>query len=237
MPEYRVFLTTADHYLEALKSMAWLMNKYWQPLPEVVVVGFALPDFDLPSNWTFASMGNMSDYPFDKWSNALIEFLNAVDDEVFLLSLEDMWPIRQVDTEALDILYHYMLQFEYVAKMDLCGDRLYSMGMQPYGHVNRLDLVKSMPGSPYHLSLMPGFWRREHLLRALIPNESPHQVETIGTLRLSHQQNVIVLGSRQWPLRVCLALRGGDSTKLLLDEIDKDDVIALREMGYLEAWE
>jgi len=237
MPEYRVFITTSDKYLPALKPMAWMMNRHWRPTPDVVVMGFGLPEFDLPSNWTFASMGKQEDYPFGKWSNALIEFLKAVDDDVFLLMLEDMWPIRKVDTEALDILYRYMLQFEYVAKMDLCGDRLYAMGMQPYGYVNRLDLIKSMPGSPYHLSLMPGFWRRQHLLGALIPNESPHQVELIGTQRLSHRQDVIVLGTRQWPLRITLALRGGDSSKLLLDDLGDDDVRAMRGGGFFAPWE
>lgn len=237
-PEYRVFLTTSNNYLPALRPMAWLMEKYWQPVPEVVVLGFdKLPEFDLLDNWTFVTLGKQEDYPFGKWSNAIIKALNKIEDEVILLMLEDMWPIRRVDVEALDILYRYMLQFEYVAKMDVCGDRLYAMGMQPYGHVNRLDLVKSMPGSPYHLSLMPGFWRREHLLNALIPDESPHQVELIGTQRLSHRQDVIVVGTRQWPLRITLALRGGDSGKLLLDELEQADISALRERGYFEPWE
>jgi hypothetical protein len=237
MSEYKVILTTCDRYLPALKPMDWLMKKYWRPLPQVMVMGFGLPDFDLPDDWTFASMGPQEEYPFDKWANALIKLLRSIDDEVVLLMLEDMWPIRKVDTEALDILYRYMLQFQYVAKMDLCGDRLYAMGMQAYGYVSRLDLIKSMPGSPYHLSLMPGFWRREHLLSVLIPNESPHQVETQGTTRLSHKQDVIVLGTRQWPLRVCLALRGGDSGRLLTDEIEADDLAALRNLGYLDTWE
>jgi hypothetical protein len=237
MPEYRVFITTCDSYLPALKCMAWMMDKYWNPQPDVAVLGFKFPDFELPPNWSFCSVGEQEDYPFDKWSDALIAFLNEVPDDVFLLMLEDMWPIRKVDTEALDILYRYMLQFEYVAKVDLCGDRLYAMGMIPYGNVGRLDLIKSMPGSPYHLSLMPGFWRKKHLLSALIPNESPHQVEMIGTPRLSHNQDVIVLGTRQWPLRVCLALRGGDSQKLLVDEISQPDVQAMRDLEYLKPWE
>ena len=237
MANYRVFLTTCDAYLPALKCMAWTMKKYWKPLPEVAVLGFTPPDFELPENWSFCSIGKQEDYPFGKWSNALIDFLNEVPDEVFLLMLEDMWPTRPVDTEALDILYRYMIQFEYVAKMDVCGDRLYAMGMIPYGNVGRIDLVKSMPGSPYHLSLMPGFWRKKHLLNVLIPNESPHQVEMIGTARLSHNQDVIVLGTRSWPLRVCLALRGGDSQKLLLDEVAYADVQAMREMGYFKPWE
>jgi hypothetical protein len=235
---YRVLITTCNNYIPALRPMAWFMQKYWQPTPEVVVIGFdQLPDFDLPENWTFASIGPQEKYPFGKWSDALLDFLPLVDDEVILLLLEDMWPIRKVDTEALEILYHYMIQFQYVAKMDLCGDRLYAMGAVPYGYVNRLDLMKSMPGSPYHLSLMPGFWRKKHLLNALVRNESPHQVEMVGTTRLSHMQDVIVLGTRNWPLRTTLALRGGDASRLLTDEIDPSDLAEIRRLGFLKSWE
>ncbi|RPJ40029.1 MAG: hypothetical protein EHM35_00030 [Planctomycetaceae bacterium] len=236
-PKYRVLLTTCDRYLPALKPMAWLMDKYWQPAPDVLVAGFTPPDFDLPANWTFQSIGPQGDYPFGRWSDALIRLLHLVPDDVFLLMLEDMWPVRQVDADALNILYDYMLQFQYVAKMDVCADRLYAMGMTDYGRVGRLDLIQSMPGSPYHLSLMPGFWRKKHLLDVLIPNESPHQVEIIGTPRLSFKQDVIVLGTRSWPLRVTLALRGGDVSKLLLGEVDAEDQRAMRELGYFKPWE
>lgn len=235
--EYTIFVTTCDKYLPALRPLAWLMERYWKPMPKVVVGGFSQPTFDLPESWTFHSIGPQEMYPFDKWSDALIKFLDERQEEVFLLLLEDMWPIRPVDSEALDILYRYMLQFEYVAKMDVCGDRLYAMGMQAYGHVGRLDLVKSMPGSPYHLSLMPGFWRKQHLRQVLIPGESPHEVELQGTVRLSHYQEVIVLGTRQWPLRVCLAMRGGDSGKLLTAEIEPGDVEKMRKDGLLAPWE
>jgi hypothetical protein len=238
MSDYRVFITTCNSYIPALQPMAYMMRKYWHPMPDVVVIGFdRLPDFDLPANWVFASLGPQENYPFNKWSDAVMDFLLDVDDDVFLLMLEDMWPIRKVDTEALDILYHYMQQFQYVAKMDVCGDRLYAMGAVPYGYVSRIDLMKSMPGSPYHMSLMPGFWRKKHMLNALVRGESPHQVELVGTTRLSHMQDVIVLGTRQWPLRVCLALRGGDAGRLLTDEIDATDLAEMRQLGFLKTWE
>ena len=99
------------------------------------------------------------------------------------------------------------------------------------------DLIISMPGSPYHLSLMPGLWRKQHLLATLKPGWSPWDVEIVGTTELSHNRDVIVLGTRQWPLKNCLAFRGGDSGKLLLDDLAQADVEALRELGYLSHWE
>jgi len=244
-PPYRVVVTTSDKYLPALRPLAWLMEKYWKPMPEVVVCGFTPPDFDLPEKFKFVSVGKQEDYPWDKWSDAVIHLLHHhVPDEVFVLILEDMWPMRMVNTRALEMLYHYMIQFEYVARIDLTTDRLYAHGMVDYAALSWIDLIKSMPGSPYHCSLSPAMWRREHLLSTLIPGENAHQVELQGTTRLSHNQDVIVLGSRQCPYRNCLALRGGSSAKLEDDQalafkkmVNDADLKALTELGYLEPWE
>ncbi len=135
------------------------------------------------------------------------------------------------------MLYDYMGQFRYVIKADLCADRLYAGGMKDYGHCGYLDLIISMPGSPYHMSLWPGLWRKEHLLRTLIPNETPWDIELQGTTRLAFDQNVIVIGTRNYPVRITSALRGGEYSKLLLDELDPSDVTEMRALGMLKHWE
>lgn len=238
MNPYKIVVTTSDKYLPALRPFAWLMNKYWLPNPQVVVAGFAPPDFDLPDNFEFRSIGKFEDYPINRWTDALRKFLAGFEDEVFVLMLEDYWITRAVDTEAVQILIDYMYQFEYVIKADLCADRLYAHGADlNYGSAGRLDLVKSMPGSPYHMSLMSGAWRKEHLMRHLQPGWTPWDVEIVGTTHLSHDQNVIVIGCKQWPVKHTLAFRSGDSSSLLLSEIDDDDVAEMRALGLLDYWE
>ena len=195
--------------------------------------GFKHPEFLLPANFGFHSIGDMADYPVEKWSDGVIAFLNAIPDEVFVLMLEDYWLTRKVDTEAVGMLYRYMLQFKSVIKMDLCGDRLYAFNMKSYGAVNRIDLVLSDRASPYHMSLMVGLWRKEHLLRHLIPGESPWDVEITGTRRLSEDRNVDVLGTRQWPVRHTLAYRNGKPENPNLSQLDPGDVQEMRERGYI----
>ena len=234
----RVFIRTCDARLPALRVMLHLINRHWYPNPEVVVGGYARPDWPLPPNVIFHSLGENRDYPVGRWSNATAKLLHEVPDEVFVLLLEDFWPTRDVDGRAIDILADYARQFTYVARIDLTGDRLYAGGADlNYGHVAHLDLIKSMPGSPYHLSLMGGIWRREHLLRHLTPNWSPWDCELQGTTQLSHDQQVIVLGTRQWPLRHTLAFRAQEPGRVLTDELDLADLAELRRLGYLAPWE
>jgi len=234
---YRIYITTCDKYVHALLPMAHLMGKYWPHAPNVEVIGFTPPPFVLPPSWNFHSMGKQEDYPFNKWTNAVMDFVSSRPEEVFALMLEDMWPIREVDERAVQILVDYMHQFEYVARIDLTGDRLYAMGMRDYAPVSRIDLIQSMPGSPYHCSLMAGLWRKRALLDVLQRDWSPHDVELQGTPKLSFMTNWLVLGTRQWPLRHTLAFRAQDSNKLLLDQLDKADIDAMRALGYFKPWE
>jgi hypothetical protein len=215
-----------------------LFNKYWSSEQEVLVAGFAEPEFDLPDNFSFISLGEQEQFPFNLWSDALHKLIGIIDDEAFILMLEDYWLTRHVMLDAVSILYRYAIQFKYTLKIDLCGDRLYAFGADlTYDTVSYIDLVKSMPGSPYHMSLLTGVWRRDNLDRVLIPGESPHDLELIGTTRVSHFQDLLVIGTRQWPVRHTLGLRGGDHTKLNLSEMKPKDIEELRTLGYFAHWE
>lgn len=234
---YRVLVTTSDKYLPALLPFSYLFNKYWGSDVHVEVFGFSRPGFDLPDNFKFTSLGSQGAYPFNKWTDALIAAMSIINDEAFVLMLDDYWITRPVNRPAIRILYDYIIQFKYVLKIDLCADRLYAFGADlEYATVAYLDLVKSMPGSPYHMSLWPGMWRKDLLSRCLIPGESPHDLEMVGSTRVSHMQDMIVLGTRQWPLKITLGLRGGDHSSINLDGLSKVDIDAMQELGYFEIY-
>jgi hypothetical protein len=221
-----------------------LLEKYWLPEPpDVVVLGFTPPEFDLPDGFSFMTIGDMKDFPVNRWSDQLIIGLESIPDEVFIFMLEDMWITQPVYSSVVDMAYDYMQQFKYVARFDLTGDRwnaFDSMQRRPplYGKLGHVDIVWSNPDSQYHLSTMPALWRKEHLLKALVPGETPWQVELQGTPRLSAlRSEMIVIGTNAWPVRNTLAFRGGDTAALLLDEVDPTDVSEMRERGLFEGLE
>lgn len=231
---YRILVLTSDKYVSAIRPLSYLLNFYWPDHPEVVVGGYTPPNFKMPRRFIFHSIGNQEDYPIGRWSDGLIKFIQDVPDEVFMLMLEDMWPVRPVMSDVVTMCYWYMQQFKYVARLDLTGDRLYAGGVKFYGNMGHVDLVWSDPESPYHMSMMPAFWRREHLLRVLVSGESPWDVELIGTPRLSAMRDVIVLGTNAWPYKCTLAFRGGDSGNLLLDELDEEVVENMKKRRLIE---
>ena len=230
-----VYVMTSDKYIKAVRTFSYLFNKHWSAEQRVQVVGFAEPDFELPENFSFMSLGPQKKYPWGKWSNALLDVMDDMPgDETFCLMLEDYWITRRVDVEAIGLLYAHMHEDDSILKMCLTGDRLYAAGMADYGALDRLDLIKSDYNSPYHMSLMAGLWRRSLLYKVLIPNESPHDVEIAGTSRLAElKDEVKVLGTRQWPLRYMLGHRGGNPSETFVQGIHEDDLAALNSLGYL----
>ncbi len=233
-----ILCMSSDKYIYAVRPFLWLMRKYWKPMPSVTVASFSPPPFDLPSDVHFISLGKFSDYPIGKWSDSLIKALQAMPGEHVIVMLEDYWIIRPVKAAAVESACAYMETHSSTVKFDLCADRLYAGDANTnYGKYGVLDLVWSRPGSPYHLSLMTGIWNKKQFLSVLQKGWSPWDVEIDGTRVLSRRQDLYVVGSHQWPVKHTLAFRGGDDSVLLLDELHKDDVANLRDMGLLATWE
>ncbi len=234
----RVVVMTCDKYLPALRVFCWLFEKYWGDCYQVLVGGFTPPAWPLPLNFTFLPLGAMADYPAEKWSDALIKLLRGLDDEVFVLMLEDYWMQRPVDTRAVEIAADYARQFTNVLRFDLTLDRLFSFGprypgdVPDYGYAGHLDLVQTTD-CQYQLSLMTAVWRRDNLLQLLRPGESPWQVELEGTNRAHARADLLVLGTRQGPVKHTLGLRGGDAGKWYIEGLRAEDLRALRALGYV----
>ena len=216
---------TSDHSQDrVLPGFAWLFNKYFDPDAPVAVCGFTSPTAPLPGNFSFYSLGAFQDYPANKWSDAFRKVLVNVADEHFILLLDDYFLLRQVDTQAVRILWDYARQFRYVLKIDLAVDRLYAdpgrhlYGYNNYGSVAYLDLIHSPPGSNYQLSLWGGIWNRDLLMPFVIPGETAQQLELNGTGRVNQAGSaVVVLGTRQAPLIHGNLLQSGRPGEIVLD--------------------
>lgn len=239
----QVIIMTSDNQYHCLPAFFHLWRKYYYAESKLMVCGFSPVD-SLPQNATLYSIGAFEDYPPHKWSDALINVLDNAAEEIFLLMLGDYWLTRPADTNAVKMCYHYMFQFGYVAKFDLTTDRLfaegggkYLFGYHTYDTLGYLDLIKSSPGSPYHMSLWGGLWNRDLLRRVLIPGETAQQIELNGTSRLSQfGDEMLVLGTRQAPLKhanVIQAGRWNQDAMSGLPSLKESDLSELRELGYL----
>ena len=200
--------------------------------------GFSAPSWQLLDRYKWHSIGEFADYPFDKWSNAVIKlFSQDFNDDRFILMLEDYWITRPVYDKQVLILEEYMRTHNDVIKIDLGTDRRHANMVVDYITYQRIPLLLSHPESAYHMSLMTGIWDRKALLDVLVPNESPHDVELEGTNRL-RQMKYQVIGTRSWipgdpnamPICHTLGQRGGDHSTYYFDELSCEDAAAIKGM-------
>lgn len=231
-----VIVMTSDKYMPSLRPFMYLFNKHWGWHQEARIVCFKKPNFYLPDNFSTYSLGDMVNYPVNRWSNSILDYLDA-HPEIghFVLMLEDYWITRPVDYISVELLYQYAINHPEVIKVDLCADRQFAGGVQEYGKLGDLDLVKSDYNSQYHMSLMTGIWNRNQFMKIVIRDESPWQVELEGTNRLAAMKDeVLVVGTKQWPLKHTLAHRSGDPTQFLLDELSPEDLAEITNLGLLK---
>jgi len=246
---HQIIVMTSDVSQDrVLPGFLWSIDKHWPSHPEITVVGFSRPSGPATTLYTpkrakFHSLGSFSEYPAHRWSDAMMLTLDTVTEETFLLLLDDYWLTRPVDGAGVDIMFAYMEQFRNVLKFDVARDRLYAdpggyvYDFNTYNHAGHLDLIKSKPGTPYHMSLWGGIWRRDLMREFLVPGETAQQIELNGTARVSQAgDSVLILGSRQGPLLHGNILQGGKSGPVFADggwKIDEGSIGAMEELGIL----
>lgn len=226
-----VYVMTCDKYLSTVKGFAYLFNKYWYHEQPVTVLGFSQPTFDLPPNFSFQSLGVDSDYPVERWSDALLKFLNhPLTPKYFTLFLEDYWIKSPVNVRTVKILEDYAMGCGDIIKVDLSTDRQFSEKPIDMAKLLDIELLQGNPEAQYHMSLYIGLWNRDLLRRVLIPNETPWQVELDGTNRLRALRNVRVIGTRNNPVPITLVHRNGDPKNFLLTELCEEDQATIHNL-------
>lgn len=205
----RILILTSDKTAWALRGWFHLADKYWPQHPPVIVGGYT--PLEVPAGVEFISLGAFSDYPVNKWSNALKRLLERIPDEFILWTMDDFWPIAPVDQSAVDILGAYLERHEHIARIDLTADRVFAHGAKEAGTLGRLHLVTNELPVPYLFSLQTGLWRKSALQAYLVDDETPWQVELEGTSRM-YAAGANVYGTREAPVKNLIAVQQGKVT-------------------------
>lgn len=211
----RVLVMTSDTYSWCLKPYAYLFNLFWSSLQAVRVCGYTPPSFPLPPNYEFYQIDSRN-YPSDMWSDGLIRSLEAINDELIVLMLEDYLLQRGVDHEGVASLANWMHDHPDALRMDLTADRLYGMNMKDKEAWGRHDIVECSKDAPYQMSLQAAIWNRRNLLATLRPGLSAWAVETqIDMTNCPYG----IYGTRQWPVRYANLILKGSVMDYELDRI------------------
>lgn len=194
-----VVVLTSNAYLHCLPPFAYLFNKFWSINQPVKVARYEHRPRHLPTNFSNFAIGNQADYT---WSSGLMKYLQYHNGELILLMLEDYFLDSSAHQPNIKMAWDYMLQHSEVAKIDLTNDRL-KVAHSDYDAI----FIQSANDAPFLTSLQAAIWRKDFLLKALNPDESPWQFEKRGTKRVM-KEKPLILGFRQPPMSYVNAIGG-----------------------------
>lgn len=224
-----IWILTNDSHLWLLQGFAYLFNKYWSETREVKVFTHNLPPFELPDNFKFIQRTN--NYSHTKWTNTLIEMLKVEEDDYLILFLEDYWLTDYVNGRGIEELREYLEMFPQVLRMDLSADRA-SFDHSRLASYSEFDIIQASTYSKYLMSFQAAIWNKEHLLKILVPGETPWQAELDGTARLRKRPDISVLGTLNRPLKYQPVYRSQQDRKQL-DKLDPEDLQYIQRMGWI----
>jgi hypothetical protein len=202
----KIYISTANSYLHLIKPFYYLFNKFWSPDQQVTVLGYDEPEFNLPNNFDFISLGKQEG-GIKMWSTDLRKFFESIDDEFFIHTVEDhflTWPVNFGILSRLISLLD-----DNVGRIGLTND-MPNKAYDIYGRCDRYDIIERRQDQQYRLSLLWGIWNREYILKYLEPGLDPHDFEIIAGDKAMNDGYKILGTVRDYCLHHCQGVRRGN---------------------------
>ena len=102
----KVYIPTCDSYLWLIKPFMFLFNKFWDDSIQVTYLGYNPPDFKLPHNCNFISLGK--DDNLKNWSTDLKNYFTSIDDEYFIMTVDDSFLVHPTNTDLYTKIISYI---------------------------------------------------------------------------------------------------------------------------------
>lgn len=177
--ELKIIITTSDRNRHIVPIFAYFFNKNWDSNQKVEVVGYKKPDIELPSNFTFVSLGEQSEDKKD-FSNNLKKYFEKQDDW-FIWMVEDCF-IKSFKKEKLDILLKH--RREDIGRINLSSECIkqehtFYTWADVKGEIN---IYQNTQTAKYRVSTQPSIWNKKFLLQYLKKDLSPWDFETQNSI-------------------------------------------------------
>lgn len=171
LKKFGVYIWTSNQLMHCVPAWAYLFNKFWPWKQNVRVLGYNQPDFDLPENFEYISLGEQRGPKY--WSDDLSAYFQNCEHEVFYLTTEDGFLVHPVNKEIVELAIKvaFTNPSEKFMRFNLTSD-VQSRQHSVLKKFQDFDLIKASQTVPYRHSLQHGVWRRDSFLNKMIPGQS-----------------------------------------------------------------
>ncbi len=224
----KIIVTTSDKYLHILPIFTYLFNKYWGGPCEIV--GYNNPDFELPDNFSFHSMGKQGSV--NEWSTDLRKYFDK-QDGWFIWMMEDTFIKAKVRVSTIKYTaWALRVSNSNVGRFNLTNevfkqDNEYVTGWDIRKAVHTSQLYKNTQTARYRLSTQPSIWNKEFLLKYMTNGLTPWDFETQHSINDGWE----ILGVDNPPLVHNEGVRRFDIRKYNLDGMCQEDIDYINSLG------
>jgi len=216
----KIIVTTSEKYYHLLPVFAYLFQKYWSKEQPVEIVGYSIPKWELPENWTFHSMGVQG--PVSEWSTDLRRYFTSLHgDQWFIWLMEDCF-IKKVGHDRIKELEKLIMPE--VGRIDLTND-LTNRRCYPYLTSTAEGVFTASRQAPYRQSTQPSIWNKEFLLKYLTDGLDPWQFEKQDT-----SDNFTILGGHSRAVYANEGVRKHNPHELDLNGFSQEDIDHIKSL-------
>ena len=178
MNNCKIFISTSNNYHRCLLPFAYLFNKFWSDKQEVIILGYDKPNFKLPPNFSFKSLGTQRGPKY--YTEDLRNFFNSIDDKYFIYTMEDQFILDYVNLDILNVLLSLVKQEKLVGRANLTNSIFQThMGKkhQTFKSVDNFEIIEYTQDSSFRITCEWAIWNKDYMLKYLQDNLTPWEFE------------------------------------------------------------
>lgn len=187
-----VYISTCNEYLKVLRITLWLFKEYWPSFSQynVKILGYDRPDYQLPVNVEFISMGPQVGGAA-MWSTDLRKVFETAE-ETFIYMMDDMFVNAPFDEKLVETLAELVNNNEQVVRASLVNDPGPFTNASHFLNINGYDIVQLSQTANYRNSTQPSIWKKEYLLRFMRPGLTPWKFELDGMEEAKNDGKIVI---------------------------------------------
>lgn len=207
------YVSTNNKHLVCLRVFINLFN-HFLPTQELRILGYDLPDYELPANCSFISMGEQG--PVDEWSTDLRNYFLQSKDDYFIYGTEDVFMYKNPQIDFINYLIGLAQSDENVGRINLIdstedddctlpNSSHYDVSLRKKFTANECDwgnweLYEQTTDSDYSLTTQLSIWNRKFLLKYLTNGLSPWDFERSSFKTKNDSQYKVLMVDTNFPI-------------------------------------
>jgi hypothetical protein len=220
-----IVVNTSNDYLPYLKVYTYLFNRFWSDQKEVMIVGFDEPQFSIPENFKFISLGKQRGIKF--WHDDLIRTTDLIEDDFFIQMPENEFIIHTVRHDIKENLYKYLSPN--IGRIDLTPG-VSTRESDILESNSDYNIIESKQNENWRVSMRASIWNKNYFKSHLKPGAPMTHFEVVGSMNAKNDNKRIIGSDKEFVCRIldgAQAGRHGNFTpKMTVDLRAIDNVVS-----------